>query len=422
MPDSSPVNFLEPPGPSVGAPSGAHDSGSHDFTTPVVTHVSDGRLKLLGGACAVVAVIVVAIGLYSRFSADKGMKTWTHEQTIPTIGLAKTEAGGDRALVLPGDVQAYYNAPIHARVSGYLKKWYVDIGTPVKAGQVLADIDTPDLDQQVLQARADLATAQANQQLSSTTADRWKGLVAADAVSKQEADEKFGDLAAKTSLVNSSKANLNRLLALESFKKITAPFAGVVTTRTTDIGQLIAAGTPTDPALFTVADQHKLRVYVRAPQNYSALIRSGQTVDLTLPEYPGQTFKATVANQAQSVGVGSGAELIELSLDNADGKIKSGDYAQVTFHLIAPQSTIRLASTALQYRHEGPVVAIVGPDSRVKIRQVVINRDLGSSVEIGAGLSPGDRVVDNPPESLVDGDLVRIAGASALKIAPKAGA
>ncbi|THD58509.1 efflux RND transporter periplasmic adaptor subunit [Phenylobacterium sp.] len=422
MPDSSPVNFPETPEPSVGAPHGGHDSGSHDFTTPVVTHVSDGRLRLLGLAAAIVAVIVVAVGLFNRFSADRSMKTWTHEQTIPTIGLAKIQAGGDRALVLPGDVEAFYNAPIHARVSGYLKKWYVDIGTPVKAGQVLADIDTPDLDQQVLQARADLATAEANQKLSSTTADRWKGLVAADAVSKQEADEKFGDLAAKTSLVNSSKANLNRLLALESFKKITAPFAGVVTARNTDIGQLIAAGTPTDQALFTVADQHKLRVYVRAPQNYSALIHNGMTADLTLPEYPGQTFKATVATQAQSVGAASGAELIELSLDNTDGKIKSGDYAQVTFHLIAPQSTIRVPSTALQYRNQGPVVAVVGPDSRVKLRKVVINRDLGSSVEIGSGLDPDDRVVDNPPEALVDGDLVRVAGASAQKIAPKAGA
>jgi RND family efflux transporter MFP subunit len=276
----------------------------------------------------------------------------------------------------------------------------------------------------VLQARADLATAQANQSLSATTADRWKGLVAADAVSKQEADEKYGDLAAKNSLVNASRANLNRLLALESFKKITAPFAGVVTARNTDIGQLIAAGTPTDPALFTVADQHKLRVYVRAPQNYSALIHNGLIGDLTLPEFPGQTFKATVASQAQSVGGGSGAELIELSLDNADGKIKSGDYATVTFHLTAPQTTVRVAATALQYRHEGPVVAVVGPDSHVQIKKVVINRDLGTSVEIGAGLAPGDRVVDNPPEALVDGDLVRISGASAQKAAapPKAGA
>jgi RND family efflux transporter MFP subunit len=280
---------------------------------------------------------------------------------------------------------------------------------------VLADVDTPDLDQQVLQARADLATAQANQSLAATTSKRWAGLVAADAVSKQEAEEKLGDLAAKTSLVNAARANLNRLLALESFKKITAPFDGVVTTRSTDIGALITTGGPTDAALFTVADQRKLRVYVRVPQNYSALVHKGMTADLTVPEYAGQTFKAVVAGGANAVGAQSGAELVELQLDNADGKIKSGDYAQVTFHLASAANTMRIPVTAIQYRHNGPVVAVVGTNNHVTIRPVSVARDLGSSVEIGAGLQASDRVVDNPPESLADGDLVRIAGASAQK-------
>jgi RND family efflux transporter MFP subunit len=392
-----------------------HDA-AHSATTPVVAHVSTGRLKLVALIAGGVAAVVVVGGLVTRVSADQGMKTWTHEQSIPTISLAKIEGGGERQLVLPGDVQAFYTAPIHARVSGYLKRWYADIGTPVKAGQVLADVDTPDLDQQVLQARADLATAQANQSLAATTAKRWAGLVAQDAVSKQEADEKSGDLAAKTSLVNASRANLNRLLALESFKKITAPFDGVVTTRSTDIGALIAStGGPTDVALFTVADQRKLRVYVRIPQNYSALVHKGMSADLTVPEYPGQTFKAVVANNAQAVGAQSGAELVELQLDNADGRIKSGDYAQVTFSLTAPQTTTRIPVTAIQYRHNGPVVAVVGADNHVKIRPVIVSRDLGSTAEIGSGLAANDRVVDNPPESLVDGDLVRIAGASAQK-------
>ena len=406
MPDSSPVD-----------PSGHGPAPDH--TTPVVTHISDRRLKWMGGVAAGVALIVVAVGLVSRVSADQGMKTWTREQTIPTISLAKLEVGGERQLSLPGDIQAFYNAPIHARVSGYLKKWYVDIGTPVKAGQLLADIDTPDLDQQVMQARADLATAQANQSLAASTAERWKGLLAADAVSRQEAEEKFGDNAAKSSLVNAARANLNRLLALESFKRITAPFAGVVTARNTDIGQLITAGSLNDAALFTVADQHKLRGYVRAPQAYSALIHTGQPADLTVPEYPGQVFHATVAGQAGAVGPQSGAELVELSLDNPGGKIKSGEYAQVTFKLTAPMTTTRVPVTALQYRHSGPVVAVVGADSHVSLRPVVVSRDLGSTVEIGSGLSAGDRVVDNPPEALAEGDLVRIAGASAKK---KAGA
>ncbi len=400
-----------------------HDVVHHDATTPVVKHVSDGRLKLAAVIAIGVAALVVVGGLVSRVSADQGQKAWTSQQAIPTINLAKIDGGGQRQLDLPGDIQAFSTAPIHARVSGYLKRWYVDIGTPVKAGQVLADIDTPDLDQQVLQARADLATAQANQSLAATTAKRWQGLVAADAVSKQEAEEKTGDLAAKSALVNSSKANLNRLLALEGFKKITAPFAGVVTTRSTDIGALISAtGGPTDPALFTVADQRKLRVYVRVPQNYSALVHTGMTADLTVPEYAGQTFKATVANNAQAVGAQSGTELIELALDNADGRIKSGDYATVSFKLTSPITTTRIPVTAIQYRHAGPVVAVVGPDNHVKIRPVVISRDLGSSVEIGSGLSAADKVVDNPPESLVDGDLVRVSGASAQGSNPKAGA
>jgi RND family efflux transporter MFP subunit len=383
---------------------------------PATSSISTGRLKLAGAAAVGVAALVVVAGLVTRVNADQNQAAWTHEQAIPTISLAKIDGGGERQLVLPGDVQAFNTAPIHARVSGYLKRWYVDIGTPVKAGQTLADVDTPDLDQQVLQARADLATAQANQSLAATTATRWQGLVAADAVSKQDADEKSGDLAAKTALVNSSKANLNRLLALESFKRITAPFDGVVTTRTTDIGALISAtGGPTDPALFTVADQRRLRVYVRVPQNYSALIQKGQPAELTVPEYVGQTFRAVVVNSARAVGPLSGAELVELQLDNTDGRLKSGEYAQVTFRLTSPAATTRIPVTAIQYRHDGPVVAIVGADNHVRIHPVIVARDLGSSVEIGAGLAAKDRVVDNPPESLVEGDLVRIAGASAQK-------
>ena len=291
-------------------------------------------------------------GLVARVTADQGLKTWSRAQAIPTISLAKVAGGGERQLILPGDVQAFNTAAIHARVSGYLKRWYVDIGTPVKAGQVLADIDTPDLDQQVLQARADLATAQANQSLAATTAKRWAGLVAQDAVSRQEADEKAGDLTAKSSLVNASRANLNRLLALESFKRITAPFDGVVTTRSTDIGALITTGGANDPALFTIADQKRLRVYVRTPQNYSALIHHGMTADLSVPEYPGQIFKATVANDARAIAAQTGAMLVELQLDNSDGRLKSGEYAQVTFQLPSAAGVTRIPASALQYRHE----------------------------------------------------------------------
>jgi RND family efflux transporter MFP subunit len=371
-------------------------------------HTPPRHLKLVAVGAVCVAALVVAGAIFARVSADASLKTWTHDQAIPTVALAKVDGGGERQLVLPGDVQAFNNARIHARTSGYLKRWYVDIGAPVKAGQVLAEIDTPDLDQQVLQARANLATAQANQRLSATTARRWEGLVAQDAVSRQEADEKAGDLAARTSAVNAAAADLNRLLALESFKRIVAPFDGVVTSRNTDIGALISVGGAADTALFTVADQRRLRVYVSVPQVYSALIHHGLTAKLTVPQYPGQTFVASVANDAQSVGA-NGALLVELQLDNLDGKLKPGSYAQVTFGLDSAQSTTQVPATAVLFRHDGPTVAVVGPDNHVKIRPIKIARDLGTQVEVGAGLAPGDRVIDNPPEALVDGDAVKVA-------------
>lgn len=371
-------------------------------------HTPPRHLKLVAVGAVCVAALVVAAGLFARVQADQSLKAWTHDQAIPTVALAKVAGGGERQLVLPGDVQAFYNAPIHARTSGYLKRWYVDIGSPVKAGQLLAEIDTPDLDQQVLQARANLATAQANQRLSATTAKRWEGLVAQDAVSRQEADEKAGDLAARTSAVNAAAADLNRLLALESFKRIVAPFDGVVTSRNTDIGALISVGGAADTALFTVADQHRLRIYVSVPQNYSALIHHGLAAQLSVPEYPGQTFTAAVVNDAQSVGA-NGALLVELQLDNTGGRLKPGSYAQVTFGLTSAAATTQVPATALMYRHDGPAVAVVGPDGHVKIRAIKINRDLGTQIEVGAGVGPGDKVIDNPPEALVDGDAVKVA-------------
>jgi RND family efflux transporter MFP subunit len=374
-------------------------------------HTPPRHLKLAGVAAVGVAALVVVVGLVARVHADQALKTWTHEQAVPTVALAKVLGAGERELVLPGDVQAFYNAPIHARTSGYLKRWYVDIGSPVRAGQLLAEIDTPDLDQQVLQARANLATAQANQRLSATTAKRWEDLVAQDAVSRQEADEKAGDLAARTSAVNAAAADLNRLLALESFKRIVAPFDGVVTSRNTDIGALISVGGAADTALFTVADQHRLRIYVNVPQSYSALIKHGQAAKLNVPEYPGQTFTASVVNDAQSVGA-NGALLVELQLDNPEGKLKPGSYAQVTFGLTSAATTTQVPATALLFRHDGPTLAVVGPDDRVRLRPIKIARDLGTQVEVGAGVGPGDRVIDNPPEALADGDMVKIAALS----------
>jgi RND family efflux transporter MFP subunit len=371
-------------------------------------------LKTAGVAVLAVAGVVVAMGAITRVNANQTVKAWTADQTIPTVKLVKLKGDlGDNSLVLPGDVQAFNDAPIHARAPGYLKKWYVDIGAPVKAGQVLADIDTPDLDQQTAQAKADLAVAVANQQLAESTAKRWQGLLARDAVARQEADEKNGDFAAKTAQVNAARANLQRLQALEGFKHITAPFDGVVTSRSTDIGALISVGGPTDTPLFTVADEKRLRIYVRVPQSYSARVKPGMTVSFTVPEYPGRVFKAQATTTARAINTASGTLLMQLQTDNADGALKPGDYAQVTFDLPGQASAVQVPASALTFRHSGMAVAVVGPGSRAVIKPITIARDYGTSVEVKSGLAPSDRVIDNPPDSLESGDLVRVPGGGA---------
>jgi RND family efflux transporter MFP subunit len=377
---------------------------------PEASRLSPRRLKTAGLAALLIAGAVVVIGVVGRVYADQEVKTWTHEQAIPNVSLAKLQSGGVRKLALPGDIQAFANAEIHARVDGYLKRWHVDIGAPVKAGQLLAEIDAPDVDQQVIQARADLAEAQANQTLAATTAKRWEALLARDVVSKQAAEEKAGDLAAKVAATNAARANLNRLMAMASFKRITAPFDGVVTSRNTDVGALISAGGQTP--LFTVADPRRLRVYVRVPQSYSALVKRGMEATITSPDYPGESFKAVVANDAQAVATESGAVLVELQLDNKDGKLKPGGYAQAAFDLPATAAALQVPATAVMFRHDGPAVAMLGADGHAHIRKVTLGRDLGSSLEVTSGVTAQDRVIDNPPETLADGDPVRLAKTS----------
>lgn len=378
----------------------------------ILRHTPPRRLKAFGVGAVCIAVAVVAFGVISRVQADQSLKAWTGDQAVPVVkvlSLKGSATGG--SLVLPGNIQAFYDAPIHARVSGYLKRWYADIGTSVKAGQLLAEIDTPDLDQQLAQAKADLATAVANQHLSQITATRWAGLLAQDAVSRQDSDNKNGDLEAKTALVASARANVQRLVALESFKRITAPFDGVVTTRSTDIGALIAVGGVTDTPLFSVADEKRLRIYVQVPQSYLGDIRPGMTATFTVPEYPGRTFTAQLAATADAVTPLTGTQTIQLQIDNPDRVLKPGDYAQVHFALPADAAAIRAPASALQFRDAGMSVAVIGPDGRVAIKPITIARDLGATVEIASGLTAADRVIDNPPDSLRAGDAVKIAAA-----------
>jgi RND family efflux transporter MFP subunit len=378
------------------------------------------RLRLAGIVALCVAAAVVIAGVAARLHDASKLQSWTAIQSIPPVSVILPIAGGGtRQLVLPGSLQADYNAPIYSRVSGYVRAWHTDIGARVKAGQLMATIDTPELDQQLIQARADLETARANMQLASTTARRWASLLAQDAVSKQETEEKAGDLAAKTAQVDAAQANVGRLLALKAFARIVAPFDGVVTARRTDIGDLVnagagaaGAGAPTSE-LFDVAKVDKLRLYVHVPQRYSSRITPGMTADLTVPEYPGRAFKAKLTSTSEAVSDSSGTLLVELAVDNADGALKTGDYAQVTFNLAgapagAGPAALSVPAAALLFRKEGSQVATVNSANRVVLKPVVISADLGQTVEIGSGLAPTDRVIDNPPDSIATGDLVRV--------------
>jgi RND family efflux transporter MFP subunit len=377
-------------------------------------------LKIALIAVGAVAAIVVVTGLLSRSHEAAEVKTWTAAQSVPTVTIVHpTPASGVQDLVLPGSLQAWYNAPIFPRVSGYVHAWYDDIGARVKTGQVLATIDTPELDEQLVQARADLASAKAYMQLADTTAKRWSALLKQDAVSRQESEEKAGDLQVKTALVNAAEANLNRLLALKAFARIVAPFDGVVTARKTDIGALVNAGAGANPSseLFDVAEVDRLRLYVRVPQADSARIKPGMTAALTVPEYPGKTFTATLLSTSNAVSDASGTLLVELEVPNPKGELQAGDYAQTTFNLpnAGQQGSglLTLPSSALLFLKTGLEAAVVGPDDRVHLHHVTVGRDMGSTMQIAGGLTPSDRVIDNPPDSITDGEQVKIANPDA---------
>ncbi|MBV8594199.1 MAG: efflux RND transporter periplasmic adaptor subunit, partial [Caulobacteraceae bacterium] len=375
-------------------------------------------LKGAGIGLAVLAATIVVLGVAARLHQAHAVRAWTSQNEIPTVSVAPPQVSTEgQTLILPGSLSALYDAQIYARVSGYLRRWYVDIGARVRTGQPLADIDTPELDQQLAQARANLESLRANMRLAQLTARRWSGLLAQDAVSRQESDEKAGDFAVKSAQVAAGEAELNRLLSLKAFARITAPFDGVVTARRTDIGALInaEASATASSALFDVAKVDRLRLYVRVPQTFSARIQPGMAADFTVPEYPGQTFRGVLTNTAGAVSDASGTVLAEFAVDNARGALKAGDYAQVSLRLPGPSAggVTTVPASAVIFRRSGQQVAVAGPDDRVVLRKVTTGRDLGSTVEIVSGLAPGDRVIDNPPDSIGEGDLVRVAAGRA---------
>ena len=367
------------------------------------------NLKRAGIAALCIAMIVVVLGTYMRFSEASSLKTWTRESQLPTVALVSPAGSGKaQALVLPGTLQAYYDARIYAQVPGYVHAWYKDIGDQVKKGDVLAQIDTPEVDQQVAQARADLGSARSAQKLSALTAARYDSLFAQGAVSRQDKDVDDADLAAKTDAVKSSQANLERLLATKTFSRIVAPFDGVVTGRTADIGALVSTSATGNP-LFTVSDVHDLRLYVDLPQSYSAQLVPGMGVTLTVPEYPGKIFAARLVSSSGAINAQTSTMLVQFEAGNQEGLLKPGGYAQVSLALPGKDLMLRLPASALMFRAAGLQVATLGPQNRIAMKSVIIGTDLGTTVIVASGLSPGDRVVNNPPDSLSDGDKVRIA-------------
>jgi RND family efflux transporter MFP subunit len=386
------------------------------------------NLRRIGLIAAAIAILIAAFGILQRRSHEANVAQWTKQQAVPIVAVIKPEIGAaSHHLVLPGTVQAWYEAPIYARVPGYLKDWNFDYGAHVKKGDVLGEIETPDLDAQLAAAQAKLNSGravvkvrEAERQFAESTFQRWrdspKGVV-----SVQEQESKQADYSSAVARLNSASAEVaadqgevDRLQALESFKKIVAPFDGVVTARETDIGALINAGSGTGggngPELFRVADIHKMRIYVQVPQQLSAGIENGQTAELRLPQYPDKTFKATVATTSSAINTSARTLLVELHADNPNGQLQPGAYAQVEFELPGNPNVVRVPTSTLIFRQHGMEVAIVGPDNKIVLKPITLGRNLGIEVEVVNGLTVADRIVNSPPDSLSDGDLVRVAG------------
>ena len=373
--------------------------------------VSRRKLGIFGLLAGIAAVLVVITGIRAREDSDTKLKEWTDTQAIPSVAVVLPDAKVLNAtLDLPGRLEAYYRAPIFARVSGYLKSWSADIGAKVKAGQVIAEIEAPDLDQQLLQARADLASAEASAKLSEATLNRRKTLIASNFVSMQEIDERTADLSNKNGSVKADQANVERLEALAGYKKITVPFDGVVTSRDTDVGALINAGGNSGPAMFVVSDIKKLRVYVNVPQSYVPAIKIGAKAVITMPEYPNRTFQATVEASSQSVDVASGTTRMQLGLENDKSELMPGGYANVRMSLARDAVPLHIPASALIFNQNGLRVATVGSDDKVLFKTVTIARDLGRDIELASGISPEDRIIVAPPDGIADGDQVRVAG------------
>lgn len=374
-----------------------------------------GRQLVFAVAFLVIVTVIVAAGIIPRQRARAALRQETDAMAIPTVLVVHPKkAPAAEEIVLPANVQAFTDAPIYARTNGYLKKWYADIGTRVKAGQLLAEIDTPEVDQQLRQARADLNTAEANLHLSQITADRYAGLLKTDSVSKQDADNAAGDYEAKKAVVKSGEANVQRLMELQSFQKIYAPFDGVITARNTDIGQLIDSGSSggTGRELFHIASVKKLRAYVNVPQDYSRNAKPGLVADLTFPDLPGKRIQGKLVSTSDAIDPSSRTLLVQFEVDNANGELLPGAYAALHLKLPAGTSSYIVPATSLMFRSEGLRLATVN-ENKAALLPVTVGRDFGTEVEIISGLTGNESIIVNPLDSLLPGQQVRISQTAA---------
>jgi len=379
----------------------------NDFHLPEPTHL--GRLKITAIVAVLLAGGIIAIGTVRRASDKTEAQQWTNAVAIPTVHLVPVETvAATNGLTLPGTMQAWNTAKIYAQVNGYVKAWYKDIGSQVANRTALGVIQTPELDQQIVQARATLTKAQSDVRLARSTSNRWSELLSSRAVSKQEAEEKNGDLSDKQAEVKAEQANLDRLVAMKAFSTLRAPFAGAITLRSADIGDFVGPNADNHQPLFAVSDTHAIRVYVSVPQSYSANIKPGLAVALTVPDFPNRVFTAHLVGDAGAVDPQMGTFQIQLLIDNADHALRPGGYAQVKFALPTQSGTVAIPSSTLIFRAAGTQIATVGQDGRVQMHSVTIGHDLGSTVEVTSGLDRKARLIDNPPDSIEQGELVRI--------------
>ena len=366
------------------------------------------QLRVGAWVFGIVVIGLVVFGLVTRAAASKNLQQWTADQAVITVAVVSPSNNeANRSLELPGRFEAFSTAPIYARVPGYLKSWKVDIGVPVKAGQLLGEIETPDLDQQLLQARADMESAKANATLAESTLKRMQSLLDTKVISRQEYENRSGDSLAKQAQYQSANANLERLQVTKGFARITAPFNGVVTERNTDVGALINVGSNASPPLFVISDSSKLRLYINAPQNYSANIKIGDEAQITVPERQGKTYTAKVAATSGSIDARTSTTRIQLALDNTSGELLPGSYARVNFKIKGLPNTLSVPASALIFNAAGLHVATVGADNKVLLKSISIARDLGKDLEIN-GLLAEDKVIDNPPDGISNADKVTI--------------